>query len=118
MHAITKKYRSILDKLIFAVSEAVEAEGQLSPQFHVFSETVEPCPSEETGAFDEFPDWPLEADEVQSLFFVYVFGTSSTSSYLQCFEICSVTFNMDRSYQVFTFPERKPRKTKKDTYER
>lgn len=52
---------------MFAVSEAVKAEGQLPPVFHIFSETVEPCPSEETGVFDEFPDWPLEADEVRRL---------------------------------------------------
>lgn len=66
-HAITREYRRRLDKLIFAVSEAVKAEGQLPPMFHIFSETVEPCPSEETGVFDEFPEWPLEADEVRRM---------------------------------------------------
>lgn len=67
MHAITKEYRRRLDKLMFAVSAAVEAGWQSSPLFHIFSETVEPCPAEETGAFDELPDCPLEGNEVRRL---------------------------------------------------
>lgn len=50
------------------ISEEVTRIGLPEPLFHVFSETVEPCPSETTGAFDEFPAWPVTADQVTAWF--------------------------------------------------
>ncbi|CAM9214294.1 unnamed protein product [Ectocarpus sp. 8 AP-2014] len=35
------------------------------PLFHVFSETLSPCPSAVTGLFDEFPTWPVELDQIE-----------------------------------------------------
>lgn len=64
-HAITEEYRKRLDAFMYTVTKAVEAEGQPPPLFHIFSQTDEPCPSEETGAFAEFPKWPLDSKEVR-----------------------------------------------------
>ena len=50
---------------MISVSSAVIAKGMMQPTFHVFSETLAPCPSEDTRLFDEFPAWSIEADEVR-----------------------------------------------------
>lgn len=49
------------------VSGQVGEKGLEPPRFHVFSETLLPCPSTETGTFDEFPTWPVEMDQVSQL---------------------------------------------------
>ncbi len=46
------------------ISEAVVEKGLEPPTFHVFSETVRRCPSEEAGLFEEFPTWPVALEEV------------------------------------------------------
>ena len=47
------------------VSQEVVGKGLELPLFHIFSETLIPCPSGETGLFDEFPTWPVELDQVR-----------------------------------------------------
>lgn len=47
------------------ITKEVVSQGQPPPLFHIFSQTKEDCPSEETGTFDEFPKWPLDQDEVR-----------------------------------------------------
>ena len=49
------------------VSHEVVGKGLEPPLFHIFSETLNPCPSGETGLFDEFPTWPVELDQVRDL---------------------------------------------------
>ena len=61
----TLDYFELLDLLMDTVSQEVLQKGLNPPLFHVFSETVIPCPSEETGLFDEFPIWPVELDQVR-----------------------------------------------------
>ena len=46
------------------ITKEVVSQGQVPPLFHIFSQTKEECPSEETGAFAEFPKWPLDPEEV------------------------------------------------------
>lgn len=58
-------YFRLLDVFMDTVSQEVMAMGLEAPLFHVFSETLIPCPSEESGLFDEFPTWPIELDEVR-----------------------------------------------------
>lgn len=48
------------------VSAAALRQREVLPVFHIFSETLEPCPSTETGAFDEFLRWPVDTDEVRT----------------------------------------------------
>lgn len=71
---MTEDYRSLLEKLMDTMSEVVQAEGQPAPVFYVFSETVKQCPSEDTGTFDEFPDWELDPDEVRGCPWVITIG--------------------------------------------
>lgn len=52
------------------ITKEVVLMGQPSPLFHIFSQTKEECPSEETGTFAEFPNWPLNQEEVRRLSFV------------------------------------------------
>ncbi|CAM9498525.1 unnamed protein product [Ectocarpus sp. 13 AM-2016] len=41
-------------------------DGRLpEPLFHVFSETLSPCPSTATGLFDEFPTWPVKVGQIE-----------------------------------------------------
>ncbi|CAN0180876.1 unnamed protein product [Scytosiphon promiscuus] len=61
MHA---DYFGFLEELMSAISREVIQKGLAEPLFHVFSETVAQCPSEETGFFEEFPTWPVAANEV------------------------------------------------------
>ena len=58
-------YFQLLDLFMDTVSREVVGKGLERPQFHIFSETVIPCPSAQTGLFDEFPTWPVELDEVR-----------------------------------------------------
>lgn len=59
------EYFQLLDRFMITVSLEVVGKGLESPLFHIFSETLVPCPSEETGLFDEFPTWPVELDQVR-----------------------------------------------------
>lgn len=59
-------YFKLLEQFMETVTEEVVVGKGLSPPvFHVFSETVEPCPAAEAGAFEEFPAWPVEDDQVR-----------------------------------------------------
>lgn len=57
----------MIQNVMETITKEVEAEGQPSPLFHVFSETKDGCPSETSGTFPEFPTWTLEPDEVRTL---------------------------------------------------
>ena len=59
------KYLSAVEELMDAITEVVEEKGLEPPLFHVFSETIKPCPSLETKSFDEFPTWPIESHQVR-----------------------------------------------------
>ncbi|CAM9392060.1 unnamed protein product [Scytosiphon promiscuus] len=58
------EYVNLLEDVMSTISHEVTQKGLLEPLFHVFSETVNPCPSEKTGVFGEFPAWPVTADQV------------------------------------------------------
>ena len=62
---ILSKYLSALEELMDTVTEVVEEKGLEPPLFHIFSETIKPCPSLETKSFDEFPTWAIESHEVK-----------------------------------------------------
>ena len=53
------EYFSYLEKFMDTVSKEVIGRGLQPPLFHIFSETLVPCPSEDAGIFDEFPTWPV-----------------------------------------------------------
>eukprot|EP00904_Undaria_pinnatifida_P013664 jgi/Undpi1/9428/HiC_scaffold_27.g11885.m1 len=53
------QYFLLLERFMGTVSAEVVRRGLEPPLFHVFSETLLPCPSEDTGLFDEFPSWPV-----------------------------------------------------------
>lgn len=57
-------YFQLLDLLMDKFSLEVVGKGLEQPLFHIFSETVIPCPPEHTGLFEEFPTWPVELDQV------------------------------------------------------
>ncbi|CAN0144776.1 unnamed protein product [Scytosiphon promiscuus] len=58
-------YFDKLEDFMDTVSAAALQQGGALPVFHIFSETAEPCPSTETGAFDEFLRWPVQIDQVK-----------------------------------------------------
>lgn len=58
------KYFELLERVMDNMSETVTDRGLEPPVFHIFSETIQRCPSEETGLFDEFPLWPVKLDQV------------------------------------------------------
>lgn len=60
-----EEYPLKLNALMDKVTEVAVDVGLKAPVFHVFSETQEPCPREETSTFDEFPLWRLDAKEVK-----------------------------------------------------
>lgn len=57
-------YVVLLEAFMDTVAESVVFRGYDEPVFHIFSETSLPCPSSESGIFDEFPTWPVEMDQV------------------------------------------------------
>lgn len=59
------EYFQLLENFMETVSEVVLEKGLEAPLFHIFSETVMPCPSESTGAFEEFPAWPIAHEQVR-----------------------------------------------------
>lgn len=56
----------LLEEFMVALTDVMAEVGMQPPLFHVFSETEQPCPSPETGVFDEFPTWPVEIDQVRN----------------------------------------------------
>eukprot|EP00752_Nemacystus_decipiens_P015076 g13430.t1 len=58
------QYFELLELIMSTISEEVVDRGLPLPLFHVFSETLAPCPSGETGLFDEFPHWPVGVDKL------------------------------------------------------
>lgn len=59
------EYFQLLELIMKTIAEEVVYMGLPKPLFHIFSETLAPCPSEETGLFDEFPTWPVSLDQVR-----------------------------------------------------
>ncbi|CAM9532516.1 unnamed protein product, partial [Laminaria digitata] len=57
-------YFGHLEVFMDKVRQEVVGMGLETPLFHIFSETLVPCPSEETGLFDEFPIWPVKLDQI------------------------------------------------------
>lgn len=64
MEGATPAYFSLLEDFMEVVTEGVVGRGHAAPTFHVFSEALYPCPSQENGTFHEFPLWPVERDQV------------------------------------------------------
>lgn len=64
---VTAEYFGLLESFMETVAKGVEKMGHATPAFHVFSETLSPCPSADTGTFHEFPEWPVKADQVCNL---------------------------------------------------
>lgn len=62
--AVNVEYFELLEVIMNTISVEVLSRGLQTPLFHVFSETLVPCPSKETGLFDEFPTWPVGVDQV------------------------------------------------------
>lgn len=60
------EYLEKVQRIMTEMSQVVENKGLQPPLFHVFSETNAPCPSRETGIFDEFPSWPVVLDQVRN----------------------------------------------------
>ena len=58
-------YFELLESIMGTVTAEVVAKGLPEPMFHVFSETVVPCPSGLGGTFEEFPVWPVGVDKVR-----------------------------------------------------
>lgn len=63
----TLEYLKMMERIMNHISEAVAEKGLEPPMFHVFSETVRRCPSEEAGLFEEFPTWPVSPEEVRRI---------------------------------------------------
>ena len=59
------EYFRFLETFMDTVSKEVVRKGLQPALFHVFSETRIPCPSEDTGLFDEFPSWPVHQVRTQ-----------------------------------------------------
>lgn len=59
------RYFGMLEALMGSITDSVLRRKLAPPLFHVFSETLQPCPSEVTGAFGEFPNWPVELTQVR-----------------------------------------------------
>ncbi|CAM9998318.1 unnamed protein product [Ascophyllum nodosum] len=62
------KYLTAIQEMMGVMTEVVEEKGLEPPLFHIFSETIKPCPSLETNSFDEFPAWAIEPQQVQECF--------------------------------------------------
>ena len=58
-------YFEVLEAFMDTVTSVVVLRGYLPPVFHIFSETSLPCPNTYNGTFDEFPDWPVDMDQVR-----------------------------------------------------
>lgn len=61
------EYFALLDGFMDTVTAEVMQLGGKPPLFHVFSETMVPCPNMETGFFEEFSSWaPVEKEQVRN----------------------------------------------------
>lgn len=65
IQAAPDSYFDMLEDLMGNITDSVLKRRLAPPLFHVFTETLRPCPSEETGVFDEFPTWPVELSQVR-----------------------------------------------------
>ena len=61
---VLKSERDHIIQLINVIAQEAEALDQLTPLFHIYSETELPCPSLEDGVFPEFPEWAIAPNEV------------------------------------------------------
>ena len=61
------EYLDLLEAIMNTISTEAVGRGLQSPLFHVFSETVVPCPSGEAGIFEEFPTWPVGIEKVREI---------------------------------------------------
>lgn len=86
----TLEYFELLEGFMDTVSTEVVNKGLQPPLFHIFSETLVPCPSLDTGLFDEFPAWPVDLDEVRIYCFLLLANCCVCHRTL-----CSVRFNVD-----------------------
>lgn len=59
-----REYAKTLEEVMNNITAEVVDMSLPKPLFHIFSETVHPCPSAQTGLFDEFPTWRVESDQV------------------------------------------------------
>ncbi|CAM9840597.1 unnamed protein product [Ectocarpus sp. 6 AP-2014] len=59
------QYLHNVELIMETVADEFRERGLPEPLFHVFSETLSPCPSTVTGLFDEFPIWPVELDRIE-----------------------------------------------------
>lgn len=62
--AIPEPYEGHLSQLMDTIAEEMASYQPLLPMFHIFTETEHPCPSGDNGTFPEFPNWPVEPDQV------------------------------------------------------
>lgn len=67
-------YFDLLEAIMADISAEVVRKGMAKPLFHVFSETLMPCPSGDEGVFDEFPTWPVGVEKVRNGFVWSRFG--------------------------------------------
>lgn len=58
------EYFSVLEALMDTITDSLLKRGLTPPVFHIFTETLQQCPSAETGIFHEMPGWPVELDQV------------------------------------------------------
>lgn len=66
---IPDDYFKRLEELMETITSTVLESGLAVPLFHVFTETLMPCPSSETGTFDEMPQWHVNKEEVWLIVF-------------------------------------------------
>ncbi|CAM9182579.1 unnamed protein product [Ectocarpus sp. 8 AP-2014] len=59
-----QQYFHNVEMIMETVADEFRQRELPEPLFHVFSETLSPCPSTVTGLFDEFPTWPVELDQI------------------------------------------------------
>ena len=83
---ILSKYLSAVEELMDTVTEVVKEKALEPPLFHIFSETIKPCPSLETNSFDEFPTWAIESHQVKKARSFYVPRRSITNALYQHYD--------------------------------
>lgn len=66
LQEVSQDYFLLLEEFMRDVTEAVLRQDVDSPIFHVFTETLQPCPHKQTGLFKELPMWPVEMDQVRA----------------------------------------------------
>lgn len=61
-------YFRLLEAFMEVVTKRVVDKTRNKLVFHIFSETLLPCPSSQNGTFEEFPFWKVEIDQVRVCF--------------------------------------------------